>query len=108
MRTWAPILNSFRRMVPHVALARRVAARAISPTMTDFLFFLRRGFVVLSLSAAEGIIHSALLTTRRWRLQLLCVLYWKSLKRRAGLPLWRFSAAASASSAAISAISLLF
>src|SRR5674476_1614916 len=29
MRTWAPILNSFRRMVPHVASAKRVAARAM-------------------------------------------------------------------------------
>jgi hypothetical protein len=74
----------------------------MSPAMMDFLIFvLRRGLIVLSLSAAEGIIHSALPTTRRWRLQLLCVLYWKSLKRRAGLPLSRFSAAASASSAAI-------
>ena len=71
-------------------------------------FFLRRGFVALSLSAVDGIIHSALPTTRRCRLQLLRVLYWKSLKRRAGLPLWRFSSAASASSAAISAISRSF
>ncbi|MCP1838535.1 hypothetical protein ACVIHI_008435 [Bradyrhizobium sp. USDA 4524] len=58
-------------------------------------FFLHRGFVALSLSATDGIIHSALPTTRRCRLQLLRVLYWKSLKRWAGLPLWRFSSAAS-------------
>src|SRR5882757_9950073 len=58
----------------------------------DFLFFfLRRGFVAPSRSAVDGIIHSALPTTRRCRLQLLRVLYWKSLKRRAGLPLWRLS-----------------
>src|SRR6266705_393780 len=61
----------------------------MSPTLMDF--FLRRGFVALSLSAVDGIIHSALPTTRRCWLQLLRVLYWKSLKRRAGLPLWRFS-----------------
>src|SRR3982074_1550576 len=66
----------------------------MSPTLMDF--FLRRGFAALSLSAVDGIIHSALPTTRRCRLQLLRVLYWKSLKRRAGLPLLRFSSAGSA------------
>src|SRR3979490_2644786 len=35
----------------------------MSPTLMDF--FLRRGFVALSLSAVDGIIHSALPTTLR-------------------------------------------
>jgi hypothetical protein len=40
----------------------------MSPTMRDFLFFVSLGgFPALSLSAAEGIIHSALPTTRRSR-----------------------------------------
>src|SRR5260370_7454274 len=84
-------------------------ARSMSPTLMDFLFFfLRRGFVALSLSATDGIIHSALPTTRRCWLQLLRVLYWKSLKRRAGLPLLRFSPPASATSPAISPTTLSF
>jgi hypothetical protein len=44
-------------------------------------------------------VHSALATTRRWRLQLSRVVQAKSLKRRADLPVCWLCSAASASSA---------
>src|SRR6266478_6251420 len=92
----------------------------IELTFLDAIFHLAAGTIELLVERAglmlvglqrgddEARIGPALQTTRRCRLQLLRVLYWKSLKRRAGLPLWRFSSAASASSATISVISLLF
>src|SRR6185369_13915054 len=62
---------------------------------------LRRSEVTTKRGLASPLVHSALATTRRLRLQLVRVLHMKLLKRRTGRPVRRLLAAASSSSLAI-------
>src|ERR1700746_1874438 len=69
---------------------------------------LRRSEVTTKRGLASPLVHSALATTRRLRLQLARVVHMKLLKRRAGSPVRRLFASACASSPSIMAISRSF
>src|SRR5262249_29487089 len=68
----------------------------------------RASEVTMKRGLASPCVHSALATTRRLRLQLLRVVHWNCLKRRAGLPVRRLAFSAAASSSLIAAINRSF